>query len=206
VSAFHDVRFPEDISYGSSGGPEFSTSVVASVSGHEQRNIHWANARARYNVAYGVRTDAQLSVLIAFFRARFGRAHAFRFRDWADWQTAPVISANDSWLGDGNGSRTTFQLLRRYASGYQEHVRTISKPVPGTVRVALQGTEINSGWSVNALTGLLTFDAAPAPGVLITAGFAFDVPVRFDTDHLATSLDSYGIGSALDVPVVEVRE
>jgi len=208
MTQFHDVRFPEDISFGSVGGIEFSTTVVTAHSGFEQRNINWEQARARYNVAYGVRTLAQLETLIAFFRARRGRAHAFRFKDWNDCQSCPVESAiapTDQELGTGDGVRTTFALQKTYASGGVTFVRPITRPVAGTVRVALLATELTSGWSVDTVTGVVTFSTPPGSGVVVRAGFAFDVPVRFDVDTLLTSLDAYGIGSAQRVALVEVR-
>jgi uncharacterized protein (TIGR02217 family) len=208
MTDFHDVRFPDDISFGSVGGIEFSTTVITAQSGFEQRNINWEQARARYNVAYGVRTPAQLETLIAFFRARRGRAYAFRFKDWSDFQSCPVegtILPTDQDLGVGNGVRTTFPLQKTYLSGGISFVRPITRPVAGTVRVALLATELTTGWSVNLLTGIITFATPPAAGVPVRAGFAFDVPVRFDVDTLQTSLDAYGIGSAQRVGLIEVR-
>src|SRR5262245_58420702 len=111
--AFHDIRFPDDISYGSSGGPNYSTDIVVTQSGYEQRNINWQEARARYNVAHGVKTQSQLDTLIAFFRARKGRAHGFRFRDWTDYEAAGQV------IGTGNASQTQFQLTKQYVSGSQ---------------------------------------------------------------------------------------
>jgi uncharacterized protein (TIGR02217 family) len=209
MTQFHDVRFPEDISFGSVGGIEFSTTVVTAYSGFEQRNINWEQARARYNVAYGVRTNAQLEALIAFFRARRGRAYAFRFKDWNDYQSAPVESAitpTDQDLGIGDGTRTTFQLQKTYVSGAVNFVRPVTRPVPGTVRVALMTSELTSGWSVDHATGRVTFATPPGSGVVVRAGFAFDVPVRFDVDTLLTALDAYGIGSVQRVGLIEVRE
>jgi uncharacterized protein (TIGR02217 family) len=197
--AFVEVQFPSDISYGSSGGPEYATDIVASVGGHEQRNINWEQARARYNVAHGVKTKAQLDALIAFFRARKGRAHGFRFKDWTDFQATNEI------LGTGNGTQTQFQLVKRYASGSVTDVRAIVKPVAGTVQVYRNAVLQTSGVSVDAVTGVLTFAAAPAAGQVITASFQFDVPVRFDTDKLSASLDAYGIHSWQDITLVEVR-
>lgn len=197
--AFIDTRFPADISYGSAGGPEYSTDIVITQGGHEQRNINWSAARARYNVAYGVKTQAQLASLIAFFRARKGRADAFRFKDWTDF------SATDQLIGTGNGSATQFQLVKTYASGSVTETRTITKPVSGTISIYKAGVLQNSGYSVNTTTGLVTFSVAPANGAAITASFEFDVPVRFDTDRLSAALESYGIGSINDIPLVEVR-
>lgn len=196
--AFVEVQFPADISYGSSGGPEYATDVVASASGYEQRNINWAEARARYNVAHGVKTNAQLDALIAFFRARKGRAHGFRFKDWTDYQATET-------LGTGNGVQTQFQLIKTYVSGAVTETRTIKKPVSGTVQVYKNAVLQSSGVSVDTTTGVVTFTVAPAGGQVVTATFQFDVPVRFDTDKLSASLDAYGIHSWLDIPIVEVR-
>lgn len=197
--AFIEVQFPTDISYGSSGGPEYATDVVIAASGYEQRNVNWAEARARYNVAHGVKTKAQLDALIAFFRARKGRAHGFRFKDWTDYQ------ATTETLGIGDGVRTQFQLIKTYVSGAVTETRTIKKPVGGTVQVYKNAVLQSSGVMVDTSIGVVTFSVAPAAAQTITASFQFDVPARFDTDKLSASLDTYGIHSWLDIPIVEVR-
>ena len=196
---FVETQFPTDIAYGSSGGPEYATDVVVSSSGYEQRNVNWAQARARYNVAHGVKTKAQLDALIAFFRARKGRAYGFRFKDWTDYQ------ASLQTLGTADGIATQFQLMKNYVSGSILEPRTIKKPVAGTVQVYKNAVLQTSGVSVDTTTGLVTFSTAPAAGAVITASFEFDVPVRFDTDKLSASLDAYGIHSWLDISLVEVR-
>lgn len=197
--AFHEVRFPVDISYGSSGGPEFHTDVVILASGHEQRNSNWAEARARYNVAHGVKTRAQLDALIAFFRARKGRAHGFRFKDWSDYQAAGAE------VGLGNGETTVFALSKRYQSGGVIAVRPILKVVAGTVTVYVDGVAQVSGVTADLDQGTIAFSSAPAAGAVITADFEFDVPVRFDTDRLSATLDAYGSHSWQDIPLIEVR-
>ncbi len=197
--AFEEVRFPTDISYGSSGGPEYSTDIVEIASGFEQRNSNWASARARYNVAHGVKTKTQLDALIAFFRARKGRAHGFRFKDWADFQASAEL------IGVGNGTATSFQLTKKYSSGSQTETRTILKLVSGTVNIYKNSVLQSSGVSVNHNSGVVTFTTAPASGVNITADFEFDVPVRFDTDRLSSSIDQYGSHSWYDIPLVEIR-
>lgn len=196
---FVETQFPTDIAYGSSGGPEYATDIVASQSGYEQRNASWSEARARYNVAHGVKTKAQLDALIAFFRARKGRANGFRFKDWTDYQATTEI------IGTGTGSQTQFQLVKRYVSGAVTEVRTITKPVSGTVSVYKNAVLQSSGVSVDTSTGIVTFAVAPAAGNVITATFQFDVPVRFDTDRLSASIEAYGVHSWLDIPLVEVR-
>lgn len=197
--AFVEVQFPPDISYGSSGGPEYTTDIVISQSGHEQRNIQWSQARARYNVAHGVKTADQLEALIAFFRARKGRAYGFRFKDWTDYR------GSEQTIGTGDGVATSFQLVKAYSSGLVGEARPIRKPVSGTVQVRKAGVLQTSGVSVDTTTGIVSFSTPPASGQLITASFEFDVPVRFDTDRLSATLEAYGIHSWLDIPLLEVR-
>lgn len=197
--AFHEVQFPPDIAYGSSGGPVYSTDVVMTAGGYEQRNSNWQAARARYNVAHGVKTQAQLDELIAFFRARKGRAYGFRFKDWSDYEAAAQS------LGTGNGVISQFQLIKHYVSGGVSETRLITKPVAGSVVIFVNGAAQASGWSVNSATGLVTFSSPPANGAVIRADFAFDVPVRFDTDQLSARIDDYGVHSWGDIPLVEVR-
>ncbi len=197
--SFAEVRFPTDISYGSAGGPTFSTDVVTSVNGYEQRNINWDNARLNYNVAYGVKSETQLATLIAFFRARKGKAIGFRFKDWTDYKGVGEI------IGTGDNAETDFQLIKTYTSGSDEEIRAISKPVAATVSIYFDAVEQTSGWTVDTTTGVITFDTAPANNIEITADFEFDVPVRFNTDQISTKLDTYGAGSAMQIPLIEVR-
>ena len=199
MSTFHEVQFPSDISYGSSGGPEFSTDVVITHSGHEQRNVNWSDARAVYNVSHGVKTQNQLDSLIAFFRARQGMAYGFRFKDWSDY------NITGQQIGIGDGVVTDFQLVKQYVSTPTTVTRDIKKPVSGTVTVYIDDVEQSSGVSVDSTTGIVTFTTPPALGEIITTDFEFDVPVRFDTDRLSASLDSYGVNSWNNIPIVEIR-
>ncbi len=206
--AFHEVRFPDNISRGARGGPERRTQIVELASGAEERNASWANSRRRYDVAYGIRRADDLAAVVAFFEARNGRLHGFRVKDWAAFKSclpSQTPSATDQPIGTGNGAATQFQLLKRYTSGAQSWTRAITKPVAGTVTIALNGTPQASGWSVSTTTGLVTFTTAPAAGVTITAGFEFDVPVRFDTDALDVTLDLERIGSITSIPLLEIR-
>ena len=205
--AFHEVRFPDNVSRGARGGPERRTQVVELASGDEERNASWANSRRRYDVAYGIRRADDLAAVVAFFEARNGRLHGFRYKDWADYKSclpSQAITATDQQIGTGTGSQQTFQLGKRYASGAQTWVRTVAKPVAGTVRVALGMVEQLSGWTLDTTTGVVTFTAAPA-GVAITAGFEFVVPVRFDTDMLDVTLDLERLGSITSIPLLEIR-
>ncbi|WP_323035001.1 DUF2460 domain-containing protein [Pararhodobacter sp.] len=206
--AFHEVRFPDNISRGARGGPERRTQIVELASGDEERNASWANSRRRYDVAYGIRRADDLAAVVAFFEARNGRLHGFRYKDWADYKSAlpsQAITATDQQIGTGTGSLQTFQLAKRYTSGAQTWVRTIAKPVAGTVRIALGMVEQMSGWTLDTTTGVITFTTAPAGGVIVRAGFEFDVPVRFDSDMLDVTLDFERLGSITAIPLLEIR-
>ena len=206
--AFHEVRFPDNISRGARGGPERRTQVVELASGDEERNGSWANSRRRYDVAYGIRRADDLAAVVAFFEARNGRLHGFRYKDWADYKStlpSQAVTATDQQIGIGTGSLQTFQLSKRYISGAQTWERTIAKPVAGTVRVALGMVEQMSGWTIDATTGVIAFTSAPANGVIVRAGFEFDVPVRFDSDTLDVTLDIERLGSITAIPLLEIR-
>lgn len=198
--AFVEIAFPSDIAYGSSGGPEYSTDIVITHGGYEQRNINWSQARAKYNVAHGVKTQAQLDALIAFFRSRKGRADGFRFKDWSDYKAVAQV------IGTGNGTNKIFQLVKTYSSGSVTETRTITKPVASTLTVYVNAVlQAGAAYTLDSTTGKITFVTAPAGAAVITADFEFDVPVRFDTDRLSATLDSYGVNSWSDIPLVEVR-
>jgi len=203
---FINTRFPVNISYGSSGGPQFQTAVIDMRSGEEKRNINWSYPRHAYDAAVGVRAQSDIEDLIAFFFVVQGRAHSFRWKDWADYKsckTGSTVAATDQSLGDGDGSETEFQLTKTYTFGAYEFSRNIELPVSGTVVAALDGVETEA-FSVDTSTGIITFDSAPGNGVAITVGYEFDVHCRMDTDELVTSLDEYQVGSA-SVPVIELK-
>ena len=206
--AFHEIRFPDNISRGARGGPERRTQIVELASGDEERNASWANSRRRFDVAYGIRRSDDLAAVVAFFEARNGRLHGFRFKDWGDFKSclpSGTPSPNDQVIGTGDRAMTAFQLVKRYASGAQSWTRAITKPVFGTVHIALDGVEQPSGWTVDTTTGVVGFNSAPDLGVTLTAGFEFDVPVRFDTDVLDVTHDLERLGSITSIPLLEIR-
>ena len=210
--SFHEVRFPTSISTGATGGPERRTDVVVLGSGYEERNSRWANSRRSYSAGYGVKSLDDLHSIIAFFEERRGRLYGFRWRDHSDWKScAPqdAPAAADQVIGVGNGTAVTFQLKKTYGGAHAPWVREIRKPVAGTVIVAVDGAPQTPGtqFTVNAATGEVTFLAGhiPANGASVTAGFEFDVPVRFDTDKLEISLSGFRAGAIPNIPLVEVR-
>jgi uncharacterized protein (TIGR02217 family) len=205
--SFDDVRFPAAVARGTSGGPERRTDIVITASGGEERNSRWADSRRRYNAGFGVKSLDDIHAVIAFFEARRGRLRGFRWKDHMDFKScAPSgsVTALDLALGTGDGATPGFQLVKRYGTGSSAYARTITRPVAGTVRVAVGGAEV-TGFTVNATTGLVKFATPPPPGAAVTAGFEFDVPVRFDTDTLRINLAQIAAGDIPDIPIVEIR-
>lgn len=210
--SFHEIRFPTAISRGATGGPERRTDVVALGSGHEERNSRWADSRRSYNAGYGIKTLNDLHAVIAFFEERRGRLYSFRWKDHADFRSCPPATTPtslDQQIGIGDGSTATFQLVKQYGATHAPWSRRITKPVDGTVLIAVDGTPAAVGTDVivDPATGVLTFAAEHVPinGAVLTAGFEFDVPVRFDTDKLEVSLQGFRHGAIPSIPIVEVR-
>jgi len=199
MPSFHEVQFPPKIAYGATGGPEFNTSIATTFGGFEQRNINWQKSRGRWDVSTGLKNQADMDALQAFFRARFGKAYGFRFKDWADYV---AVGQN---IGTGNGVITTFQLTKIYSSGGYTYLREIKKPVNGTVKIYLNSILQSSGYTLDLTTGIVTFAVAPTVGVVVSADCEFDVPVRFDTDAIAVRADGPGIFVWDSIPVTELR-
>jgi uncharacterized protein (TIGR02217 family) len=207
--AFDDVRFPTAISLGATGGPERRTDVVMTASGREERNARWANSRRKYNVGYGLRSLDDLQNVVSFFEERRGRLHAFRFKDHADFKSCAAsasLAASDQQIGIGDGTTANFQLIKTYGQSDRAYVRQIVAPVAGTVKVAVNGA-VTTSFALNASTGMITFNAGyiPASGAIITAGFEFDVPVRFDTDDLTINVSHFQSGQIPHIPLIEVK-
>lgn len=206
--AFHETQFPPEISYGSRGGPKRLTQIVTLKSGFEERNQSWAHSRRTYDAAVGIRGVSHLHSVLDFWEARRGRLYGFRWKDWLDYKSSvgradPVDT--DQVLDTGDGVNKTFQLVKRYSNGGEEYVRPIKKPVIGSVVVALDSVSQASGWSLDSTTGIITFTTAPGGGVVVSAGFEFDVPVRFSDDEIQLSADAFEAGSIPAINVTEIR-
>lgn len=203
--AFDETRLPTRLAFGSTGGVERRTEVVTLGSGHERRSTPWAHGRRRYLIGAGLRSLDDMAELTAFFEARRGRLRGFRFRDFADFKScAPgrAIAALDQGLGEGDGSRRRFQLVKAYG----DLMREIRKPVAGSVRLAIDGGELAPGeFAVDAVSGEVELIATPSAGAVVTAGFEFDTPVRFDADRIEITLETFGAGRMVAVPLIEVR-
>jgi uncharacterized protein (TIGR02217 family) len=209
---FHETRFPTAISRAAHGGPERRTDVVVLGSGGEERNARWADSRRSWNAGYGIKSLDDLHAVIAFFEERRGRLHAFRWRDPLDCKSCPPQStpaALDQLIGTGDGTTAAFQLVKTYGSAFNPWTRAITKPVVGTVLVALAGIAQTPGtdYVVDHTTGFVAFQPGHVPGAgqPVTAGFEFDVPVRFDTDRLEVNIQGFRHGAIPSIPIVEIR-
>lgn len=203
MNAFDDVAYPLALGRDVQVSPEFSTTVAVTASGHERRNALWSDARLRFDVGPGIRSDEELGTLIAFFRARHGPATGFRLRDPFDFSSNGMTGAptmTDQPLGVGDGATASFALVKHYG----EQARTITRPEAGSIRISIDGVAVN-GWT-HAGQGRIVFDAAPADGADIRAGFRFDVPVRFAEDRLDVSGVNFAAGEAPSVALIEIRE
>ncbi|MGJ8610796.1 MAG: phage distal tail protein, Rcc01695 family [Octadecabacter sp.] len=208
--SFHEVRFPTTLSFGALGGPERRTEVVTLANGFEERNSPWAHSRRRYDAGMGLRSLDDVEVLIAFFEARQGQLHGFRWKDWSDHKSAVPSRANtgdDQLIGEGDEEQSVFQIVKNYSSGTTTYARPITKLVTGTVQISISGDPQDEGvdYSLDSNTGLVTFTHPPDFKARVTAGYEFDVPVRFDADSIVTSMATFQAGEVPDVPVVEVR-
>ncbi len=199
-------RFPESIAFGSSGGPLFSTSVVILSSGFEKRNANWSEPLRRWDVSAGIKTEADMNTLILYFQAMQGRTHGFRFKDFTDFRSVSPelpVGISDQTLGTGDGIKTVYQVIKNYTTGTLTQVKTLKKLVTGTVKVSFDDVEQVSGFTIDHNLGTITFTAAPGVGVVVKAGYEYDVPVRFDIDNLEISLTAF---EARELPAIPVRE
>lgn len=206
MSGFHEVRLPLAPALGASGGPERLTDVARLASGLESRNARWQGSRRRWEIGGAVLKPDVAHELLAFFEARRGRLHGFRFRDPVDWKSclpSEEISPLDQVIGTGDGARTAFQLVKRYESGGVWVERVVAKPALDSVVAAVGGVTATA-FAVDLTSGVVTFEEAPADGAAITAGFAFDVPVRFDADRLELALVGHDAVRVLRAPLIEL--
>ncbi|MEM9715871.1 MAG: DUF2460 domain-containing protein [Pseudomonadota bacterium] len=208
--SFHDVQFPTNLSFGASGGPEARTEIVTLANGFEERNTPWSESRRRYDAGLAVQDLDDLSNVISFFEARRGPLYAFRWKDWSDFKSCAPLEVphfTDQIIGTGDDATTVFQITKTYQSGEYAHLRHIQKPVQDTVFIGVSGDEVlnDALYSIDYDAGLITL-AEPLPeGSILSAGYEFDVPVRFQSEGLDVNIASFTAGEVPSIPVVEVR-
>lgn len=210
-TGFHEVRFPTDIARGAIGGPLRNTEVVFLASGHEQRNSRWAHSRRKYNIGYGMKTLDDLYQVISFFEQRRGKLYGFRFRDAFDFKSGSPgdsVTAQDQNIGVGDGSNINFALSKTYGTGPSAYVRSIGKPVAGTVVIEVNGTPqvLDTDYTLDATSGEIEFlpSSIPPIGEIVSTGYEFDVAVRFDVDEITVNLRAFQAGDIPSIPLVEV--
>ncbi len=208
MTGFHDVRFPANLAFGASGGPQRRTEIVQLANGCEVRNTRQYHSRRQYNASTSIKNLQDAIEINKFFELRCGQLYAFRFRDLLDHSSSDgdeAIQENDQILGQGDGQTTTFQLIKSYSDDVQNYIRPITKPIIETVMIAVNGQALNrSDFTVNGLTGLVELASPPALKAIITAGFEFDVAVRFDTDRLDIAYEDFDGLQVSDIPLIEV--
>lgn len=195
MTDFHDVRFPLHLAFGSRGGPVRPIDIVNLTNGTEVRNAKTRHSRRRYNAVAGLKSREQAIDLLHFFESRNGPLYGFRFRDPLDNDAASV-------LGIGDGERKIFELIKSYGDAPHSYVRRIMKPVSGTVQVFMDG--VDTTVSVDHNLGVVEFPTPPNDGVIISAQFEFDVPVRFGSEQLDIALDDFGSTQIQDIPLIEI--
>ncbi|MEP3197086.1 MAG: DUF2460 domain-containing protein [Lentilitoribacter sp.] len=208
-SSFHEVSFPMSLALGTTGGPERQNDIVLLSNGFESRNARWRNSRRRYDASSGMKSAQDLYALIAFFEARCGNLYGFRFKDPIDHlscEYGQTISVTDQQLGIGDGVNTVFQLCKTYADLGGSSGRNIQKPVSGSVRIAIDGVELfEPDFDVDIQTGEITFADPPSQDTVLTSGFEFDVPVRFDLERLDINLSNFHAGHIPSIPLIEIK-
>lgn len=207
---FHEVQFPANLSFGALGGPQRRVDVVTLANGYEERNTPWAHSRRVYDAGLGLRSLDDVEAVIAFYEARYGQMFGFRWKDWSDYKSAvpsAEIDRGDQQVALGDGVTTKFQLVKTYRSGGHTYARPITKPVAGSVIIAVEQDDKKEtvDYTIDNSTGLITFFDPPDPDTRVFAGYEFDVPVRFDSDSLLTNIASFHAGQVPDIPVREVR-
>jgi uncharacterized protein (TIGR02217 family) len=200
MATIAEVRLPDDVERGASGGPRFHTRILTLYSGHERRNQEWSDARGEWDISYGIQNRNDLHRVLRFFYARRGRFQGFRFKDWSDYEAA------DALFGVGDGTTKIFQLYKPYNDDLNLNLysRAITKPVSGAVAVKVAGVA-TAAFTLNYTTGLLTFTTAPSAAAALTWTGEFDVPVRFDVDQLDLTMERFDAGEIPAINIVELR-
>ena len=208
--AFHEVRFPARLSLGAVGGPERRTEIVTLANGFEERNTPWQHSRRRYDAGMGLWSMDDVEAVVSFFEERRGQLHGFRWKDWSDYSSAAHgqdVDCLDQVIGVADGKTRRFQLCKSYGLGGEAYCRPVTKPVSGSVVLGVQGDPIyeGDGFDLDEATGEIVIHELPVADAIITAGFEFDVPVRFDVDRIDVSLATFNAGQVPNVPVMEIR-
>ena len=196
---FLNIRLPDEISYGATGGPEFSTNVTILKNGAEHRNINWESPRYSYSIGYDVLNREKAQQLLAFFNIVHGRAYSFLFKDWLDFNCQNQI------LLQIDNSRC--QLVKRYEVGSDQYFynRKITRPKNIVIKnIDLKLTE-GKDYTVNYTNGIINISGTKFDISKLLVNFEFDLTVRFESDILELSSDSFMIYSWKSIKLIETR-
>lgn len=201
MSGFADVYLPDNIrSYPWRSSPRTSTTIVTSASGAEQRNQNWIHPLRSFSAPDAVRCYDTVQDLQDHFFVMGGPATSFPMRDPLDFASRRLAAPNlakdptmtDQNLGHGDGVNRFFQLQKTITRGGLTYVRKIELPIVDSCLFALDGLPIDTPnptlaggpytVDVDRNGGLITFDHAPGAHMVVSAGYFFDVPVRFEAD------------------------
>ena len=214
------VGYPVEVS------PNFSTQLVAVDSGAEQANRRWLDPLRSINIPDGVRDHATFEDLKAHWLIMGGPAHTWPWRDPTDFASVeleevnkvPTVAIDDQQLGTGDGVTTDFQLKKRYTSGLFTYDRDIYFPVASTVVVGIAppGSPLSITplgdfspaitFTVSRPGGIVSFSSPPPSGYTLTAGFLFDIQVRYESDDTFRGImRTLAVSGFADIPLMEVR-
>ena len=220
MTRFVDQYMPEQVpGFPCISSPRWATDIQIADSGVEQVNQRWVHPLHSYSLPEAIREHVTFEGIRDHWLALRGPFYSFPFRDPLDFASvalttpnvAPTLSRIDQTVGTGNGLKTQFQLTKTYFSGAQSYTRNIYHPIVSSVLVGIDGEDPeaaspNFDWDVDRLTGIVTFDIPPVNGAIITAGFLFDVEVRFaDDDAFDGIVRTYGVSGFADIELLEVR-
>ena len=211
IASFHEVQFPLRLAFGSTGGPIRKTEIVTLGSGHEQRDARWSQSRRRFEVGQAARTVDDLYEILSFFEERKGRLFGFRFRDPFDWKSCPpgdVPLPTDQPLGTGDGVNLLFPLLKELRTARRLAAPRRHSRWPPRCAARSMGAELaaTADFTVNSEDGEISIlaHAVPAPGAVVTAGYEFDIPVRFDSDEISINLAAFQAGEIPSLHLLEI--
>lgn len=216
---FLNVYLPDAVpGYPCASAPRFKTTIQVNAGGTERRNQEWEHPLHRFVLPEAIaRNTDVINDLKKHWLITAGPFYSFPWRDPLDKATIDhdpnepdasiAISRTDHVIGTGDGFTDAFQLVKTYSRGGSTYDRTIHLPVLSSVLIADNGSLVSSAdYAVSRPGGIVTFDTPPLAGHSITAGFLFDVEVRFESDdQLETLVRTWQTGGFADLTLIEVR-
>lgn len=178
--------FPACPNFGAQSQPRYNVTITQTVSGRERRNRNWKRSLAVFDIVIGPREEDTIQEILEWWHAMGGIECGFRYTDYSDFKSCRVnqaVANTDQPMLLVPGSPPTYQLIKTYTVGARQQVRPILKPQPGTVVIAKNGVTQGTGtYTLDTTTGVMTPGFAISDGDVISAGFMFDVPVRFASE------------------------